>query len=169
MALILEDGTGVVGANSYVSVSEAGQWFTDTGRGSQWSVLLTPEKEAALVNGTMYTEQLYSLTFQGSRLSREQGLSWPRSGVYLDGEQIPEDEIPVELKRAVMEYGLTSSSTPLLPDPGSGSVKRTREKVGPIETETEFTDSGTESVQSRPSGDTWITPLLKSVRGRVIR
>lgn len=169
MTLILEDGTGVPNANSYVSIVEADQYFTDTGRSTEWGSLFLPEREAALVNGTLYVEQLYSQSFQGVRLSRSQGLSWPRSGVILDCEEISEDEIPIELRRAVMEYSLTASSSTLLPDPGPQSVTLTRKKVGPIETETEFTDSGSEVIQSRPAGDTWITPLLKSVQKRAVR
>lgn len=90
-----------------------------------------------------------------------------RNGVLVTG-------IPLKLKQATAEYAVRSLSAELFRDPTVGSlagdVKRVREKVGPIEEETEFVD-GTylrERLIPYPAADRLLQDYVLS-GGRVIR
>lgn len=73
MALVVEDGTGVEGANSYLTVAELRAFAGDRG-------LTLPvtdsEVEKLLVKATDYLELK---SYIGDRASDNQGLSWPRT------------------------------------------------------------------------------------------
>jgi hypothetical protein len=133
MALIVEDGSGVAGAVSYVEVAEADAYHLARGNGD-WALASVADREAALVRGTMFVD---GFRFVGVRAGRGQGLGWPREGaVDGDGLVIGDDEIPAEVREAVCEAALRE-----LADPGvlsgdesaQGAVKR--ERVDVIETE----------------------------------
>jgi hypothetical protein len=96
--LIVEDGTGVEDANSYIDTSFAENYLLGE-RLTQFSVLSNEEKEAAIISGTQLVDNLY--TWEGRRKSLEQGLNWPRSGVEIDGFTI--EGIPAAIKKAVCE------------------------------------------------------------------
>ena len=168
MSFLVEDGTGVAEATSYVTVAEADEFFQDTGRSTEWGTNVSLKQEA-LVRGSLYVDQVFSARFLGSRLSRAQGLHWPRENVCLDGEEIPIDEIPVELKRGVMEYTFDSFTDELLPNPPSPALKLERTKIDVIEEEIERFPNVSDEILPRPAGDTWINKLLRSLPGRVIR
>jgi hypothetical protein len=103
MALIIEDGTGVLNADSYVTVAEC-EAFAIAYYGA--SLAGSPQKkEAALRTAALF---MNSLPWQGRRtFGRNQGLAWPRTGLedgerIEDGEgnEISETEIPEEIKNA---------------------------------------------------------------------
>lgn len=93
MALIVEDGSLPIGANSYVSVSATRTFAAARG-------ITLPVTDAAvevlLVNALDYIES-FRTEFQGNKLSAEQELQWPRSGVVVDGYAVDIDEIPAVL------------------------------------------------------------------------
>lgn len=96
MALIVEDGTGVSGANTYVSLNDFKSWADDRG--------ITYGNDAAV------TQQIYramdyieSLNFLGFKANEDQALQWPRYEVYIDGYSVDGTEIPNQLKLAVYE------------------------------------------------------------------
>lgn len=138
MALTVEDGSIVAGANSYVDLTFASEYFA--ARGTTWPAAspANADAEAALVRATAYIEAKYGASFSGSRVAgREQPLLWPRTGAEdRDGEPIPEDEIPVELKNAVCEAALREYTTPgsLQPDLERGGAIQ-RVKAGSVEVE----------------------------------
>lgn len=93
MAIIVEDGTGKADSNSYVSVSEFNTFSQDRG------VSYTGNVESLLIKSMDYVE---SLSFKGYRLSYDQNLSFPRSGVVIDGFELESSTIPRELKNMQM-------------------------------------------------------------------
>lgn len=99
MAIIVEDGTGVAGANSYVTVIEFQTWAAARG----YTIVGNPEQ--LLIRAMDYIE---SLDFIGqAALCQEQELSWPRGCVWIDGCYFPSNEIPEALKRAQMQTALS--------------------------------------------------------------
>lgn len=93
MALVTEDGTGVVGANSYLTVAELRAYATDRG------LTLTEtdsEVEALLIKATDYLELK---SYIGVRASADQGLSWPRVNALDPYWEYPAT-IPTKLKTA---------------------------------------------------------------------
>lgn len=160
-SFIVEDGTGLVGANSYLSTAEADDYHS--GRGNTvWttSTVTSAMKQAALVRATDYIEKRFGTKFRGWKESSTQSLQWPRldaednSGYLLQG-------IPAKLKHAVAEYALRSLAVhELSPDPVSpvpeqhhtngyvrdmsptGEVVRKTERVGSIEETTQYRNVG---------------------------
>ena len=103
--LIVEDGTIVSGADSFVSLVDAREIAAKFG-------LTLPvddvEAEAALRNGAVYIG-LQEPMMCGSRVSPLQELSFPRQGVTLNGYPVAADSIPAQVIRAqviaAVEYG----------------------------------------------------------------
>jgi hypothetical protein len=130
MAIVVEDGTGKSTAESYISVADASSYFTARAV-TTWAALATDAlREAALRKATDYMENTY--TWQGTRKTEEQALSWPRYNVIVSGYLIDDDIVPEAVKRACAELALKSTTADLSPDITQGV---TREKVGPIEVE----------------------------------
>lgn len=96
MALIVEDGSEVSGANSYVSVDNFIAWAD--ARGVTYPAL--PELQQKILRAMDYIE---SLSFVGQKNTDTQALQWPRAYVTIDGYSVESDEIPTELKVAVYE------------------------------------------------------------------
>jgi len=162
MALIVEDGTIVSGAESYLSVADADTYHTARGNDG-WTGDATA-KEAALRNATDYLTQRYRLNWYGHRFSLGQALDWPRSGI----NDVGTDEVPREVRHATAEMALVALTTDLnAPLERGGQVKRERKKVGPIESETEYAD-GASGRTRYPAVDGILAPFLMR-RGRLVR
>lgn len=105
MALVVETGAVVPGADSYVSLANARALAASYG-------LAIPaddtEAEAALRNGAVYVG-LQEPTMCGRRVSASQSLAYPRQGVSLYGFSLASDVIPPQIVHAqvvaAVEYG----------------------------------------------------------------
>lgn len=101
-------------------------------------------REAARLKASDYIDG-FRARFPGSRTDgRSQDREWPRINAFdRSGEEIADDEVPVEILHATYEAALLViqgvSLTPVLER--GGAVKRKRVTAGPVETETEFMDS----------------------------
>jgi hypothetical protein len=126
VALIVEDGSGVTGAESYITVAGADTYFSDRGN-AMWDALTTEQKEQALRKGTDYMEGRYR--WRGERVADDQALSWPRTCVYAFGHLVDSDVVPERVQRACAELAVRASADDLSPDVGA-QVKS--ETVGPI-------------------------------------
>ena len=89
MALTVETGAGVEGADSYIALSDFQTFATDRG----FAIPATdPECEAWLRRAAFAMDPM---AWRGERVSSEQALAWPRSCVVTKaGESIAEDYIP---------------------------------------------------------------------------
>ncbi len=87
--IIIEDGTVVPGANSYVTEAELTTYAADRG------ITLTAATDVLLIKAMDYIE---SLSFIGSKGSKGQPLQWPRSNVYIDGFYFVPTTIPPALQ-----------------------------------------------------------------------
>jgi hypothetical protein len=158
VSLIVEDGTGLATAESYVAVADADAYHTAQGH-STWTGA-TSLKEQALRRATSYVDRRYRWRFYGYRThGRLQALEWPRMvysdgnnglagygwvtgyGVSFDGlpfDVINNNEIPKELTPAVCEAALRELTSPgsLTPD-YVASKQAVRKTVGPITVEYE--------------------------------
>lgn len=133
MALIREDGTGVAGANVYSTDSDLEDYAEDRA-----ITLATGDEAAALVRGTEAVEYLFGARLSGDRLNgRSQGLSFPRTGCTDGrGNEIAEDEIPVEWLHACFEAAIRelASHGSMMPDlKRGGAIKRV--KAGEVDVE----------------------------------
>jgi hypothetical protein len=155
MALIIEDGTGKTGSQSYASESELAAYALARG------ITVTGTDSELLVKSMDYLEQQ---NFKGNKLTKEQALQWPRFDVWIDGYSIDTDEIPTLLKEAQMEYALSIDSGV---DP-SATVDRAvkREKVdGAVEVE--YMD-GASDTQYIKAAEQKLRKLIKAGSGVVV-
>lgn len=144
MALVVEDGTGLINAEAYISVADADTYHINYTGSSSWttSTPTTAVKERTLRRAALALDGENVLRWKGHRQSKGQALDWPRnnvkdsSGFFIDSNVIPED-----LRRANAELALReiTDSDGILPDiDENGRIKREKIKVGPIESDVEF-------------------------------
>lgn len=100
---VVEDGTGIPAANSYVTVAEADDYLAaNIHVAPTWNALTTLEKQSLLVWGSRYLDQ--RAIWNGTKTVESSGLRWPRTGVYdIDENLIPANTIPPALKYATIE------------------------------------------------------------------
>jgi hypothetical protein len=159
LAFEVEDGTGLVGANSYASFSAYVAYWTDRGEVvSELPAVIEP----ALVRAADHLGIRYS--FVGQRLSAAQGLDWPRVYAYrgnpaFDAHCIPIEGVPPEVVRANIELAKRALAGELAPDPtldtSGQTVVSSRDKVGPLETKLTFT-GGAPAAFVRSASPPWI-------------
>ena len=104
--MVVEDGTGLSNADSFVSVAYADTYFS-TRNVTEWASLLN--KEALLVKATDYIEAVYSEAWKGTTLVDTQSLSFPR---IIDDATV----YPDRLLKAVCELALKANDGALLID-----------------------------------------------------
>lgn len=121
----------------------------------------TSDKEQQLIKATDYLDRKYRSVYRGTRNTSTQALCWPRTGVVTeDGVSILSNEIPRDLKHAVIELARSGQSTELAPDlEYSANTTMSRVKVGPIEVEDAYASKGQSPVFTRAMDA--IRPLLK--------
>ena len=150
MALIVEDATGLATAESYISVDFFKSYHKD--RGNDISLGGT-EIEQKLRIATEYIDLRFKPI--GLAIASDQALCHPTDYFITDPVSLP-----VQLQRACAEYAFFSISNTLFIDQsfsdGPG-IKLLKEKVGPIETETEWSGHGlgslTKQYPSVPKAD----------------
>jgi hypothetical protein len=125
VAIVVEDGTVVAGANSYLSVADVTAFALARG------VTLVPaDVEAQLIKASDYIEAREA-KFVGCRVSEDQVLCWPR-----DAYGIRSDQVPAKIKQAqgflVMAQAGGVNVVPVATPPDAYPVSR--EKAGPLET-----------------------------------
>lgn len=130
MTLVVETGAGLANAESYISIADADARHTALGN-TAWTGT-DAVKESALRKGAEYLEQRYSSRWRGTRLLRDQALSWPRYGAIVHGWDVDSNVVPAAVANANADLALKALSETLNADLERGIV---REKVGPLETE----------------------------------
>ena len=163
MALIVEDGSIVIGANSYVSVAEIRAFCS--ARGISLPVA-DPDVEVMAIQAFDYIESFRS-RYKGRTTTDNQRTSWPRSGVVIECYSVPSNEIPWQLKEAQSQATGEALEADLMPN-STAAVKR--EKVDVLEVE--YQDSVADGVPlSFPKIDSKLEILMGSsgYRVRVVR
>ena len=166
MAFVVEDGTGLINSNGYVTAQELKDYFKDRGR------TITPptgDIEKAIVRATDFIDSKFHLRMLGNAKFPEtpQALEFPRD--YWT------DPLPLHLKIATYEYAFFAFDSDLdfVPvfDSSGMFITLKKEKVGPIEEVTEFSKSSATSVKNYdiPRAQRAINRLLTGGGGGVIR
>lgn len=148
---VVEDGTGLSDANSYLSEAGADQYFDNHGAPTAWSSLAQAAKEEALRLGTQYLDAVYGARWKGERVLATQALDWPRNNVAdRDGFAVEDDEVPTAVEDATAEAAIRSLTATLIPDITTpGGIRSQRDKVGPIETETVYAGAASQTIRFR--------------------
>jgi hypothetical protein len=157
--LIVEDGTGLATANSYVSLATA-TTYNDLRGNVLWAAASESDKVVALIRATDYLDTRWK--WQSVRDTDTQALQFPRESLYnTDGADVS-GTVPMELEDACCEYALVvlgdgTTLIDLSPAAASSSDSRVtyqRDKVGSLETETRYdSDLGPRITVSYPQAD----------------
>ena len=153
MSLIVENGTGLSTAESYITVAAASTRQSALGN-SNWTTLSTAEMEEALRRATQYMLQAYRGRWQGTRINATQALDWPRNWVTVDGYAVDADIVPTDIANACADMAFRAAAGDLAADLTRGIV---REQVGPLETE--YDRNSPQSVRYRAI-DMMLAPYL---------
>ena len=141
MNIIIEDGSLVANANSYVTVAEATEYCADRGLAFP---TVDAEAKVLLVKAMDFLSSIED-RFQGSRNNLEQELSFPR-GFYLFGNDIS-NTIPKQLKNAQCQLAFDASQFDLLESQETRKV--IEEGVGALKVK--YSDTGSASTQRTPT------------------
>lgn len=161
MALIIEDGTIVVGANSFVTAEEAMLYAE-----SRNEVFETDdEKVEGLLLRAMDYIDTYRSKFSGKRVSAVQSLLYPRTDSLVDGDEFPSDAIPRELKLAQMQLAVDAYNFGDL-QPSTTGYAIAKEKVDVLEVEYaaggRLSGNSPPATPSFPKADAWLEVLCGS-------
>lgn len=142
MAFVVEDGTGIDGANSFVDVAYADDYFADRGN-TVWAALTEEQKQAALIQASDYVSTQYS--YKGTKIDTSRMLAFPRNGV-VDPNGLLVTGVPECVKRCTAELGVRASQGALVPDPefdeSGRAVKMKSEALGPLKRTLEYAGPG---------------------------
>lgn len=119
MALTVETGAIVTGANSYVSRADAILFAADRGV----TLLDTAATDAMLIKAADYLES-YASRYVGEQVQRSQPLAWPRSGAVVEGFEWSSTEIPRQVINAQLAVMLeiNAGDDPFNPTPTVGPI-----------------------------------------------
>ena len=153
MALIIEDGTNVLDADSFATVEEARAYATSRGLFLPAAEL---DVEILLRKAIDYLNSIED-RFQGYRTNESQELCFPRDDISLHRDIIS-GEIPKVLKNGQIRLAVDANTNDLQA-PGTGK-EVIEKKVGPLTTK--YNPNGATSPQFRPTAALSILqPLFK--------
>lgn len=157
--LVVEDGTGIAAANSYISLADAGTYHSLRGN-PIWAGASDSDKVVSLVRATDYLDTRWK--WQSVRGTDTQVLQFPREELYdTDGSDVSLT-VPTALQDACCEYALVvlgdgTTLVDLSPAASLAAESRItlqRDRVGSLETETRYdSDLGPRVTVSYPQAD----------------
>lgn len=177
MSFVPETGLGTDPlANSYATLEEFADYWTD--RGFDYTGFTTGAIQRALIKATDYIDLNNKYYFKGYILEEDQPLAFPRQNLYVACRLV--EGVPLDVKRATFEYakrvleGADDGNGDLQPDgedrDETGAIITKRfEKIGPIETETEYLAGTSSEVRSYPVADKYLIPYLRFTTAGSIR
>lgn len=156
MALVVEDGSGVAGANSYLSVAELRAFAVDRG-------LTLPATdgpvEVLLIKAADYLELR---TYIGTKVSDDQGLSWPRNTTDDYGAPVAMG-VPTAVKRAQRLLAIEAQNGEL--SAAARPSKYTKTKIDVVQVEYRKTSEMAVGMRYL-AVDTLLAPYLSVSSGR---
>lgn len=160
MALIVEDGTGKVDAESFASVAEADTYHLNRGNAAWAALPSATVKEQCLRRATDYMQQMYRERWEGWRKTVAQALEWPRSGAISDANYpypiyVADNIVPPQVKNACVELALKANSGALVAD-----LDRAKSHVKVGEIEVTYDPQSTET-KRYPTVEAYLMPLLR--------
>ena len=109
MALVIESGSGVPGAESFATADELVTYAANFGK----TIPAEPIQLEALLRRAAL--QMDAMPWKGSAVSRDQSLSWPRANVKRNGWVLPPDQIPPQIKAGQMALATEVHADDLAP------------------------------------------------------
>ncbi len=127
MALVIEDGSGKINSQSYVSLADVNAYA------DLYGLSHSHVTESVIMRAMRYLEGNYFERWIGVKKTETQALSWPRAwATRKDGYTQGESVIPVEVKNAVCALAIRATpNVNLSPDLVRGDFA-VEEEIGPI-------------------------------------
>lgn len=140
--LIVEDGSGVENANTYIDEAYLTTYASDRGL----SVPTTTQAQQQAIIAAMDYLTYFTDQWAGTRTADAQALPWPRESVYIDNVEQASDAIPEDLKKAQAQLVVEKNrGTLLFPEPLQSATEGLviENTVGPLTKKFAFTGKGT--------------------------
>lgn len=168
MALTVEDGSGLAGADALVSLDRA-QEIVD-GLGLAGWPASADDQESAIRRASRWLSTYYR--YKGEAVKgRGQGLAFPRSGVVDDqGLAVADDAVPIEMEFATVYGALAEAASPgvLTPTINPGQIAQS-EKVGPLAITYRKTDRPRNDLSGADDQRDVLTAIYDHVKGLIER
>lgn len=154
MAVIVEDGTGVLNANSYGNEDGLNVYAKAIG------VVLEGSKTTLLLQAMQWLD---NQPFIGIKATKEQSLQWPRLNVVIDGFDYASTDIPQQLINLQYEVAVSifAGNDPL----AEQEQKVKEETIGPIKTV--YMDGDDGPVQVSASISMMVDKLIDAGKGGI--
>jgi len=163
LQFIVEDGTGLETANSYVSITYADQYAVNFGY-SAWDTYSTPVKQQYLIQATQYIDLSFNFNskitnINSYKTNEEQALEFPRTNFFIGSYEFSSSAIPVNVMKATVEGAVQiGADASRLITSTSGEVLKIEEVVGAVKIE-RFDNSRSSTETIYPT----INRLLKNI------
>lgn len=160
MALVIEDGTIVAGANSFVTRAEIITYASARG-------IALEDDDTTDILAIKAMDYLWAQCFKGEPVSVAQTLPYPRAGLTA-GDTAPdfEHQIPNGIKQAQLQLALDAHAGVILTASANPAAALKKTKVGPIERE--FFEPGSMTLDGSPPltvANAWLAPFLCNAGG----
>ena len=161
MALIIEDGTIVANANSFITVAEWEAYLSLYGKTATGD---TTAKETNLIKAQRAISTRYS--FNGTPVEQGQATCLPREWTKkIKGFTVANNVVPQDFKDAQAElaFDIQEGADPFAnaTEGAKGPVTGERSKAGPVETETQYGSGGAPFNPRSMSNYTAVNDLLR--------
>ena len=145
-------------ANSYVTLSEANDYFDTSPDSSTWTNKTDDQKKRALISATRWID---TLVFYGDRCDENQALKFPRTNYQVDGVELACTSIPNNIKYAQYELAraLANETDAMTGNTGTdGNIEEV--KLGDIQVKYNTTSQGTGTVNNIMDKYPWLQSYL---------
>lgn len=150
MALVIEDGSVIAGANSYITAVEFRTWANSRGITVSDSDDIL---ERSILRAMDWFERQF---FIGNKANENQLLQWPRTEALIDGYYADATEIPKEVKTAL--YEATKVQIDGYSELNEQDRRTIKESIGDISVE-----------YAENSENRTITPALRFAMNRIVQ
>ena len=145
-------------ANSYVTLSEANDYFDTSPDASTWTNKTDDQKKRALISATRWID---TLVFYGDRCDDGQALKFPRNNYQVDGVELACSKIPNNIKYAQYELAraLANDTDAITGTSGKeGNIEQA--KLGDLEVKFNTDSQGTGSINNILDVYPWLQSYL---------
>ena len=145
-------------ANSYVTLSEANDYFDTSPDSSTWTNKTDDQKKRSLISAARWID---TLVFYGDRCDDGQALKFPRNNYQVDGVELACSKIPQNIKYAQFELARALANDP---DAMTGNVGTNgnivEAKLGDLQVKYNNESQGTGSVNNILDVFPWLQSYL---------
>jgi len=158
MALIVEDGSGVAGANSYSDRADYVAYAASVGI----TIPGDASADAELIKAAEYIDR-HEARLKGTRANRDQAMAFPRFGLVIDNWYWNADEIPRQVRLCQWAFALDiHAGIDLYNRPANPNLVAKAERVeGAVSVQYAVKDGADQKATRTSTGDALLRSLLR--------